>query len=233
MKLVYDASAYEIVMIVHELHQRGYEQLRLFSGMSPNGFSWRWAIYPKVLMKDSNMCERNDCLPFSCPYGSTGSAFPKEGQEVKTANDFIREFGSYVNLAEGEDKEYVEWFKQIVEHAKNNDFPIAYQEFFNAEQWKFNGGDDLEYPPFTPVPLESLNDEKMIDLARCVFDEWSVSNLNEIMLCDGPKSSIHEIAEVIRKALNEKKCLFCHYDAYERFSELLAVEDEESNKMKW
>ena len=34
-------------------------------------------------------------------------------------------------------------------------------------------------------------------------------------------------------ALNEKKCLFCHYDAYERFSELLAVEDEEYNKMKW
>lgn len=60
---------------------------------------------------------------------------------------------------------------------------------------------------------------------------WSTLRLR--LFRDGPKSSIHEIAEVIRKALNEKKCLFCHYDAYERFSELLAVEDEESNKMKW
>ena len=47
-----DYSAYEVIMIVHELHQRGYEQLRLFPGISPNGMCWRWMIYPKQLMQD-------------------------------------------------------------------------------------------------------------------------------------------------------------------------------------
>ncbi len=31
-------SAYEVVMIVHELHQRGYEQLRILCGMGAHGF---------------------------------------------------------------------------------------------------------------------------------------------------------------------------------------------------
>lgn len=230
---MFDASAYEVVMIVHELHQWGYEQLRLLPGMSPSGCSWRWAIYPKVLMKDSNQCERHDCLPFYCPYGSTGAAFPTEGQGMKTANDFMREFESIVNLGEGEDKEYVEWFKQIVEHAKNYDFPIAYEDHFEAEQWKFVKGDALRYPPFTSISADSLSDEKMVDLARCVFDEGSVKELNEIMFCEGNKSSIHEIAEVIRMALREKKCLFCHYNVYEGFSELFAVDDEAANKIMW
>lgn len=230
---MFDASAYEIVMIVHELHLRGYEQLRLFSGISPNGMCWRWAIYPKVLMKDSNECELYDFLPFECPYGSTGSAFPSNDQEVKTVDDFLREYESYVNLAKGEDNAYVEWFKQIVEHAKNYDFPIAYSEFFHAKQWKFGSSEDLERPPFSPVTLESLNDEQMIDLARCVFDDWSISNLNEIMNCKGNKSTIHDIAEVIRTALNEKKCLFCHYDDDEDITELFAEEDEYSDKIRW
>jgi hypothetical protein len=234
MELLYTCSAYEIVMIVHQLHQWGYEQLRLFSGMSPNGCSWRWAVYPKVLMKDSNLFEHHsDCISFDCPYGSTGAAFPKEGEGMKTANDFMREYESFVNLAEGEDKEYVEWFKVIVEHAKNEDFPIAYEEFFNAEQWKFMKGEALQYPPFTPRTIDQLTDTQMIDLAKCVFDKESVKELNEFIYCDGPKSTIPEVAEVIRNALREQKGLFCHYDSYEKFTDLFAVDDVDPNKMRW
>ena len=53
------------------------------------------------------------------------------------------------SLAKGEDKAYVEWFEQIVEHAKNKDFPIAFEEFFHAKEWKFTSKEPLTYPPFT------------------------------------------------------------------------------------
>jgi hypothetical protein len=49
--ILLNCSAYEIVMLVHELHKRGYEQMRFYAGMSPSGMSWRWYIYPKVLMR--------------------------------------------------------------------------------------------------------------------------------------------------------------------------------------
>ena len=88
--MMVDASAYEVIMIVHELHQRGYEQLRLFPGISPNGMCWRWMIYPKVLMQNNSFELHGDCTPFECLRGSTGAAFPEEGQELKTSDDFIR-----------------------------------------------------------------------------------------------------------------------------------------------
>lgn len=222
MKEGFDASAYEIVMIVHELHQRGYEQLRLFPGISPNGMSWRWMIYPKVLMKDNSFEHHGDCTPFDCLRGSTGAAFPEEGKELKTADDFIRKHEGYVNLAKGEDKMYVEWFEQIAEHAKNNTFPIAFEEYFDAEEWKYTGGEPLSYPPFTPVGIDSLSDEQMIEYAKCTFDESSVHDLNEILDFEGNKMPIHDIAEAIRKAIREDKNLVSHYDDDENILEIFA-----------
>lgn len=149
--MIEECSAYEIVMIVHELHTRGYEQLRLFSGLSPSGGSWRWMIYPKVLMRNNLHCERShDGLPFECPYGSTSNERPYPRRALITADDFIREYDSYVSLAKGPDVEYVKWFENIVNHAKNNDYPLAFAEYFDAEQWKFTSGEKLCYPPITP-----------------------------------------------------------------------------------
>ena len=127
----------------------------------------------------------------------------------------------------------MKWYKTIVEHAKNEDFPIAYEEFFDAEQWKFMKGEALQYPPFTPVTIDQLTDTQMIDLAKCIFDEESVEELNEFIYCDGPKSTTPKVAEVIRKALKEKKGLFCHYDSYEKFTDLFTLDEVDPNKMRW
>ena len=72
----------------------------------------------------------------------------------KSADDFIRGNERFLDMAKGDDKAYVEWFEQIVEHAKNKDFPIAFEEFFDAEEWKFTSKEPLAYPPFTPVLKE-------------------------------------------------------------------------------
>ena len=57
-------------------------------------------------------------------------------------------------MAKGEDKAYVKWFEQIVEHAKNKVLPIGFAEFFDAKEWKFTSKEPLAFPPFTPVLKE-------------------------------------------------------------------------------
>lgn len=146
--IMIECSAYEIVMIVHELHQRGYEQLRLFPCMSPSGMSWRWMIYPKVFVKDCRVERSHDSVPFDCPHGSTSKLRPDDGDTKITADDFLKAYGTYMSLAKGKDPEYVRWFETIVSHAEKNDFPIAFEEYYNAEQWKFISGEPLSYPPF-------------------------------------------------------------------------------------
>ena len=105
-------------------------------------------------MKD-NLFERQvGWIPFDCPSGSAGEEFPEKGRKIITADDFIKEYEGYVSLAKGKDKDYVKWFESLVDHAKNRDFPIAFSEYYDAEQWKFTSGDPLAYPPFFSAPCQ-------------------------------------------------------------------------------
>ena len=144
-----DCSAYEVVMLVHELHKRGYEQLRLFAGLSPSGMSWRWHLYPKALMGDDNRFEhRKDTIPFECLRSSTGESRP-EGRDLIDVEQVLREHAAFFEKAKGEDKAYVEWFQQIVNHAEKNDFPIAYCDYYSHDEWVFLlSNEELSYPPF-------------------------------------------------------------------------------------
>ena len=148
-ELLEECSAYEIVMFVHYLHQRGYEQMRLYAGMSPSGMSWRWAIYPKVFIQTHFDFEHgSDGTPFQCVFGSTGEDYPRRRDLVKF-DDLFNELKPYVNLAKGKDPEYVEWFQTIVDHAENRDFPIAYCEYFEGDSWMFlMSKERLKYPPY-------------------------------------------------------------------------------------
>ena len=183
-------SAYEIVMLVHELHKRGYEQMRLFAGMSPSGMSWRWYIYPKILMQNDIHFEQvADFTPFKSVHGSTNEDYPHD-RELVNYDDAIKELRPYINLAKGEDKEYVEWFKVIVEHAETMDFPIAFAEYFNAKSWEFISKEPLAYPPIKPIPFSKLSDEQIIDYAKYTFDDFSVHEVY-YFLCPGIILSPH------------------------------------------
>ena len=195
--MIEKCSAYEIIKFVHELHSRGYEQLRLLPGMSPNGCCWRWMIYPKVLMK-------NDCL------------FEKNR--------------AYFELAYGKDEEYVEWFNEIVKHAENDDYPIAFADMFFEEQWLFMGSNELlKYPPFCPTDYTSLSDGQIIEYAKYTFDQNSVKELELFLKSNDPKPSVQETADVIRQAIRENKGLVEHYDAYENKEELFAWGEKEKS----
>ena len=145
-----ECSAYEIVMLVHELHKRGYEQLRLYAVLSPSGGAWRWFLYPKILMDGDNRYEHNfDWIPYEKLNGSTGDSRP-ERREPITADQVLREHAAFFEKAKGEDKAYVEWFQQIVDHAERHDFPIAYCEYYSHRgKWVFYSSDEeLSFPPF-------------------------------------------------------------------------------------
>lgn len=158
-------SALEIILILHELHNRGYEQLRLLPGMSASGCYWRWAIYPKFLMWDDNSFEKHgDIITFKHLEGSTEEERPRS-ESLITAEQFIRGNENFIELAKAKDKAYIKWFDQIVEHAKKDDFPIAYSDYFSAEEWKFMSGEPLSYPPFTRATFDEI-DAKAIQWAR-------------------------------------------------------------------
>ena len=150
-------GACDLVLIVYELHQRGYEQLRLFGGMSPNGMAWRWNIYPKCLMDKPEYEWYDDCPPFECPHGSAGC--PKSDVDYKKAADVLLDNNrALFEKGKRPDKNYARWFKQLAEHALRGDFPVAFGEYFsNRRNWKFFPSEEpLKLPPFRPSKIETI-----------------------------------------------------------------------------
>jgi hypothetical protein len=225
-----NCGAYEIIMMLNELHKRGYQHLRLLSGFSPTGCSWRWMIYPKILMKNEPRLERsNDFMPFECPYGSTGSV-RSDVDIIKLADVFEETYRSFCSIGKLPDSEYVEWFNEIVKHAENDDYPIAFADMFFEEQWLFMGSNELlKYPPFCPTDYTSLSDGQIIEYAKYTFDQNSVKELELFLKSNDPKPSVQETADVIRQAIRENKGLVEHYDAYENKEELFAWGEKEKS----
>lgn len=208
-------NAFEIIMFVHEMHQLGYEKLRLLPGMSPNGCAWRWFIYTKVQMKSDNRFEHHgDCVPFDCLFGSSGDPAAQK-KSTNIIEDVIRENEDYFNLAKGRDEDYVSWFSAIVEQAKQANYPIAFADCYLADTWSFSNSQMvLQFPPFTPESIDDFTDEQLLKGAPYLFNRSSVGELNEVLNYQGTKPDVHTICDVIRKALKENKGLMNHVDNY-------------------
>ena len=217
-------NAYEIIMFLHEMHQRGYEKLRLLSGMSPNGCAWRWFIYPKVLMKTDNRFEyHGDFVPFDCPFGSTGDG-DAQSKSYHTIDEAIQCNEGYFNLARGRDEEYVRWFSTIVEQSKHGNYPTAFADCYLAKRWTFTGNPiEIPFPPFYPDSINSIanfTDEQLLSVAPFLFNQSSAAELNEVLTYQGPKPDNHAICEVIRQAIREKKGLISHIDFFSETKEI-------------
>ena len=89
-----------------------------------------------------------DYIPFECLRGSGGDSKP-EGRDLIDVDQVLKEHAEFFEKAKGEDKAYVEWFQQIVDHAEKDDFPIAYCDYYSNDEWVFLLSDEeLSFPPF-------------------------------------------------------------------------------------
>lgn len=211
--LCQDINAYGVIMLVDELHKQGYEQLRLLSGMSPNGCAWRWALYPKILMTDNQFEMYGDTTPFKSIYGSTGDGRPI----IAKRPTLFQKHKEYLLLAKGSDKEYVAWFHNIVDHAQNGIYPIAYTD--GSSEWMFTNGEKLSPPPFLQSELNTLTDKEIIRYALYGFDEDSTRELRYVLDFEGKKPNVATIANTIRQAIAEGKGLVSH-DEYAQYKNM-------------
>ena len=152
--LLYNTGAYEIIMAVDELHKQGYEQLRLLPGMSPNGCAWRWNIYPRCTMGRNNFFECNgygEVVIYNVsniPHGSTNQT--KSGIAISDVVNALKIlFPDVIEKGHQPDQKYVEWFKYIVEGAKQDQYVIAFGEYFDVSKgWELAHEKRIPCPPY-------------------------------------------------------------------------------------
>lgn len=121
----------ELMQLLQELHQIGYQNLRWFSYVSPNGCALRCHITTQ-----DNIFANREIIDFSDDYVwafSTGQV--SSGDDIKPlVRKFIKEISPLLlEKGKGKDEEYVNWFKGIVKRAiDDNEFPLFNGEYFSA-----------------------------------------------------------------------------------------------------
>ena len=127
--------AARVLRMVHELHKRGYQLLRICPGMAPSGLYWRCSVTVKanILTNHGAMSQEFDRHAVHYSTGDENHYFGWTDAGADTAwqlaDKFELRFPELLELAKGRDWPYVGWFVEMLGLAEKGIFPIAYSDY--------------------------------------------------------------------------------------------------------
>lgn len=125
-----------VLRMVHELHKRGYQRIRIAPGMAPSGMYWRCAVTHAGNIRKSHGGKLRDFDREAIHYGS-GQAAGYFGWEdarddtvPRLADRFVERCPEIVRAGLGRDWAYVGWYVEMLGLAERDAFPIAYYDAY-------------------------------------------------------------------------------------------------------
>ncbi|WP_373841167.1 hypothetical protein [Bacteroides heparinolyticus] len=167
-------GAKDVILLLEELHKRGYERLRFFGYVSPNGSAYRVHFAHREAMRD-NGYELGEEAIWHASVGLKNCGLSSD----TLADKFLREYGDNPKLVEAkeEDSEYVRWFLRVVELARRDIYLSPFSEYEVGSLYKgyidtIGGeGEHLPLPPaflrpFVGAPSAQVWVESAAQVAR-------------------------------------------------------------------
>ena len=147
----------KILNMVGELHQQGYQRIRIAPGMSASGMYWRCAITPVSNISFEHgariaeeRVDHNLIASYSSAEGDRYFGWDDTGKAglKKLADLFIKRFSRIAEAGYGQDWEYAGWYQWMLKLTYPDTFPIAYADWdFPAEYLPSTGGrNDIQIP---------------------------------------------------------------------------------------
>lgn len=131
--------ALRVLRLVHELHKRGYQLLRIAPGMSPSGCHWRCSVSPRSNMLKTHGAKLKDWDRLAAHYTSGqdneyfGWQDAKHDNVQQLAEKFTERFPEIVDASNADDWEYAGWYVRMLGYAENGYFPIGYADWYGEE----------------------------------------------------------------------------------------------------
>jgi len=129
--------SYKVLDMVRILHERGHERLRIMPGMSPSGMYWRCSITHAGNIRADHGAKVIDFDVDSVHYTSGAGElyFDWDDSTGDTPEDladkFLYRFRELAELSMGVDPEYVRWYVEMLEFAREGAFPVAYSDWYD------------------------------------------------------------------------------------------------------
>ena len=128
----YIKNSQKILLMVKELHKRGFGKLRVIPSISPNGLAWRCVFinqtkeYEFIASSWIQTIENID-------YHGEIKLSPQE-----LADLFIKKNVEFIEHCKGKNEEYEKWFDQMVKSLKEDELPYAFDMsdfFYPTDYW--------------------------------------------------------------------------------------------------
>jgi hypothetical protein len=131
-----DYKAYrKVLRMVAELHNRGYQRIRISPGMSPSGNSWRCLVTPVT-----NICREHGAMTLS--YENMTAKYSSANERAYFGWDdcahvapstlaelFISRFPEIARAGKGADWAYAGWYQEMMSLTHPSSFPIAFADW--------------------------------------------------------------------------------------------------------
>lgn len=125
--------------MVQELHQHGYQRLRIAPGMSASGAYWRCSVAPVTNTLSENGAKLRDWEGLVAHY-TTGQEQHYFGWDdaadatpAQMADLFIERFPEVAAAGLGSDWAYAGWYQEMMRLTDPDAFPIAYSDYFDDD----------------------------------------------------------------------------------------------------
>lgn len=158
-----------ILRMVHELHNRGFQKLRIVPGMNSSGTAWRCWITPSSNIEADHGALAIDESESKCARMTTGEGTKYFGwidasadSPSELADKFTERFPNLLRPAHGRDWPYVGWFTEMLVSAEKGYLPYAYADWAEPSDESHlrtlgNNPDRLPMPPRVSESLESTS----------------------------------------------------------------------------
>jgi hypothetical protein len=127
--------------MVRELHEMGYERVRIMPGLSPSGCHWRATVAPasRFYRENGARCHlwgADDRVDKSLPRYTTaqGSRYfgwtdAADDSPQQLAKKFLERFPAIASVGRGDDPEYVRWYADMLDATHPDGLIYAVADF--------------------------------------------------------------------------------------------------------
>ncbi|WP_313095766.1 hypothetical protein [Empedobacter sp.] len=137
----YIINMHKILYLARNLHEKGYNNLRVIPSLSSSGMYWRCIFLVDVNGKRNNLNITNWIQKFY-------NVNLKEIDLDELTRLFITEEKEFLKNAKSENNQYVEWFKNVLEKVKKDELPYAFSDFYSSTHyWKTSIGNKIKIIP--------------------------------------------------------------------------------------
>ena len=148
----------KILLMVEELHRKGYQKLRIVPAISPTGMSWRCAILPSTSISLKHGAQEADYNTKGINYSSSQGNFFYDRKNalnespIRLAEMFIEYYPGVADAGYGPDWQYAGWFQYMLNLTSPNNLPVAYAEYTKSTDQMLTIGENKDLTIPLPPP---------------------------------------------------------------------------------